>query len=440
MAVVRRAQPAGVPPGRVEQHQVLPVLAARRLPRHRRRGQPRRARGRRRAGRGAAAGVRRGRAGGGGAHRDGWSRHRAGDAAIVGHPLGRAPTRSRPRPGCAPTAHRATAWSTAPHNTSAVAALGGVPAVSGYPGWTNDLGPARLGRPLGCPAGDVGGRAGAIDLIDQYGVDWVVIGPRERLDMGAVGRVLGSTTANWPSSRATIGSTASSRELRLGRTWRVLCSPTHDEGAAGMEGRMIELSVVMPVFNEAPIIGGVVADVTRRVLDVVDDAELVMVDDRGTDGSSAILAELVGLDPRYRLVVNPINRGHGPSVLAGMAAARGTWILQLDSDGQVDLDVFAEVWGSSRHVRSGGRCAGRPPGRAAPSDAVRSRQHVGVDPGSAPRARCQCAVQIGAPLLGRAPGDRAGHLRAVDPHGDRRPSRRCPGRAGARRASAAPRW
>jgi len=107
---------------------------------------------------------------------------------------------------------------------------------------------------------------------------------------------------------------------------------------------MTELSVVMPVYNEAPIIGGVVADVTRRVLDVVADAELVMVDDRGTDGSSAILAELVQLDPRYRLVVNAVNRGHGPSVLAGMAAADGTWILQLDSDGQVDLGLFAEVW------------------------------------------------------------------------------------------------
>jgi dolichol-phosphate mannosyltransferase len=107
---------------------------------------------------------------------------------------------------------------------------------------------------------------------------------------------------------------------------------------------MTELSVVMPVYNEAPIIGGIVADVTRRILDVVGDTELVMVDDRGTDGSSAILAELVALDPRYRLVVNPVNRGHGPSVLAGMAAATGTWILQLDSDGQVDLDVFAELW------------------------------------------------------------------------------------------------
>lgn len=100
----------------------------------------------------------------------------------------------------------------------------------------------------------------------------------------------------------------------------------------------------MPVYNEAPILRTVVADVTRRVLDVAGDAELVLVDDRGTDGSSALLAQIVTEDDRYRLVVNPRNLGHGPSVLAGMAAASGTWLLQLDSDGQIDLDAFAALW------------------------------------------------------------------------------------------------
>ena len=167
-----------------------------------------------------------------------------------------------------------------------------------------------------------------------------------------------------------------------------------------MDVGMTELSVVMPVYNEAPIIGGVVADVTRRVLDAVGDAELVMVDDRGTDGSSAILAELVLLDPRYRLVVNPVNRGHGPSVLAGIAAAKGTWILQLDSDGQVDLDVFGEVWArrESFDLAAGVRVDRQDVlHRRMLSQVVNA---AGIDAGPSSGGRCQRTVQVGAAFAG----------------------------------------
>ena len=71
------------------------------------------------------------------------------------------------------------------HNTSAVAALGGVPAVSGYPGWTNDLGLPDWADRWGASRVMLAGEPEATDLLDQYGVDWVVIGPRERFDMGA---------------------------------------------------------------------------------------------------------------------------------------------------------------------------------------------------------------------------------------------------------------
>ena len=70
-------------------------------------------------------------------------------------------------------------------NTSAVAALAGVPAVSAYPGWTDDLGLADWrDRELASQEILRGGpRAEA--LMAAYGVTWVLIGPAERAFMDA---------------------------------------------------------------------------------------------------------------------------------------------------------------------------------------------------------------------------------------------------------------
>lgn len=70
-------------------------------------------------------------------------------------------------------------------NTSAVAALGGVPAVSGYPGWTADLGlPDWYDRVLQSGVVLSGGdETGAI--VAGYGVVWVAIGPWERAEYAA---------------------------------------------------------------------------------------------------------------------------------------------------------------------------------------------------------------------------------------------------------------
>jgi len=70
-------------------------------------------------------------------------------------------------------------------NTSAVAALGGVPAVSGYPGWTSDLGLpdwyARVQQSgVVLSGGDQSG-----ELVEAYRVVWVAIGPWERAEYAA---------------------------------------------------------------------------------------------------------------------------------------------------------------------------------------------------------------------------------------------------------------
>jgi uncharacterized membrane protein len=67
-------------------------------------------------------------------------------------------------------------------NTSAVAALSGVPAVLGYPGWVDDLGLRDWRDRQRASAAILAGADGADGAIEQYGVDYVVIGPRERFE------------------------------------------------------------------------------------------------------------------------------------------------------------------------------------------------------------------------------------------------------------------
>jgi dolichol-phosphate mannosyltransferase len=104
------------------------------------------------------------------------------------------------------------------------------------------------------------------------------------------------------------------------------------------------LTVVMPVYNEAAGIGEVLAATVTLVLDLVPGSELVVVDDCSTDATPGLLAAAAAGDARIRVLTNPVNSGHGISVRRGFDAAVGEWIFQIDSDGQVDLQQFAEFW------------------------------------------------------------------------------------------------
>lgn len=103
------------------------------------------------------------------------------------------------------------------------------------------------------------------------------------------------------------------------------------------------LSVVMPVFNEEGSIAAAVEEVRARVLDLVPGGELWVIDDGSRDSTPRILDSIASEDGRIHVVHQP-NGGHGSALLAGLARARGDWILLVDSDRQIPLDSFALAW------------------------------------------------------------------------------------------------
>jgi glycosyltransferase involved in cell wall biosynthesis len=88
----------------------------------------------------------------------------------------------------------------------------------------------------------------------------------------------------------------------------------------------VRLSVVIPCLNEATTIEECVRR-ARQVLDANDIRGEVIVADNGSDDGSAALAAAAGA----QVVCEP-RRGYGSAYMAGMANARGDYILMIDAD------------------------------------------------------------------------------------------------------------
>lgn len=105
----------------------------------------------------------------------------------------------------------------------------------------------------------------------------------------------------------------------------------------------VELSIVMPAYNEEVAIAAAVEDVLREVAPHVRAIEIVVVNDGSKDRTGAILGQLAATEPRLK-VIDRANGGHGPALITGLNAATGESLLLLDSDRQIALDDFAAAW------------------------------------------------------------------------------------------------
>src|SRR3984893_3355550 len=107
---------------------------------------------------------------------------------------------------------------------------------------------------------------------------------------------------------------------------------------------MVELSVVIPVFNEAASLEELLRELTGTLDAWGRSYEIIVVDDGSTDQSFAILARLQAIDPRLRVIRFRRNFGQTAAFSAGFAHARGSLIVTSDGDLQNDpRDIPAMV-------------------------------------------------------------------------------------------------
>jgi glycosyltransferase involved in cell wall biosynthesis len=98
----------------------------------------------------------------------------------------------------------------------------------------------------------------------------------------------------------------------------------------------LDLSVVIPIRNEAPAIPELVSELTATLTGWGRAFEIIVVDDGSTDESFEILSRLQAADPRLRIIRFRRNFGQTAAFAAGFAHSRGRLIATSDGDLQND--------------------------------------------------------------------------------------------------------
>lgn len=97
----------------------------------------------------------------------------------------------------------------------------------------------------------------------------------------------------------------------------------------------MQLSVVIPVHNEAENIAAVSEEIAAALGDEIA-YELIFVDDGSIDDSLAELRAARRRHPTLRIVRHTARSGQSAAIRSGVKAAAAPWIVTLDGDGQND--------------------------------------------------------------------------------------------------------
>lgn len=100
------------------------------------------------------------------------------------------------------------------------------------------------------------------------------------------------------------------------------------------KNRPFDVTVIIPAYNEAGVIGGVVEAIRR----LHPDYEILVVNDGSTDDTDQVAAAAGA-----RVISHPENRGNGAAIKTGIRSARGRLLVMMDGDGQHDPSEISKL-------------------------------------------------------------------------------------------------
>ncbi len=126
-----------------------------------------------------------------------------------------------------------------------------------------------------------------------------------------------------------------------------------DRTGRAREGGRIDLSIVVPAFNEAARLEAGFDRLRRAAKDgafAPDRTEIIVVDDGSTDTTADRASDLLADYPLVRIHRLPANRGKGAAIRAGVGLAQGPLVAHMDADMAIhpfQVGALTDALGSS---------------------------------------------------------------------------------------------
>lgn len=105
---------------------------------------------------------------------------------------------------------------------------------------------------------------------------------------------------------------------------------------ARQRGDRVDLSIVVPIYNEEESITHLYERVTAALANTAFAYELILVDDGSSDRSFLLLKDIAGQDSRVKVIRFRRNFGQTAAMAAGFDAASGRVVVPMDGDLQND--------------------------------------------------------------------------------------------------------
>lgn len=113
------------------------------------------------------------------------------------------------------------------------------------------------------------------------------------------------------------------------------------------DGKTPQVSVVMPIYNPGDYLFESMDSVLGQTFT---DIEVVCVNDGSTDDSLSVMRDYARSDRRVRIIDKP-NGGYGHAMNRGMDAATGTYVMILEPDDFMSLDMVERLHATAEEHR-----------------------------------------------------------------------------------------
>lgn len=104
---------------------------------------------------------------------------------------------------------------------------------------------------------------------------------------------------------------------------------------------MIDISIIVPAYNAEKYISACLDSLVNQTKKEI---EIIAVNDGSTDNTLNILKEYKEKFPKKIKIISQSNQGLSVARNNGIKASSGKYIALIDSDDEVDLELFDKLW------------------------------------------------------------------------------------------------